>query len=135
MNLLVARGANQILLTAKPNAPVTVAAGVGHSHQAANFAPDARLATVKYLVEELGGDVNSKDDAGFTPLHGAALVGDNDLILYLVAKGGDVKARTNTVGARNSDDGDVEVAAGTGETVADMANGPRGTAIVVPETV
>jgi len=135
MKFLIAHGANPNLPTAKNNTPVTVAAGVGHSHQAANFAPDARLATVKYLVEELGADVNSKDDAGFTALHGAALVGNNDLILYLVAKGGDVKARTNTVGARNDGDGDVDVAPGTGETVADMANGPRETAIVFPETV
>jgi len=135
MKFLIAHGANPNLPTARNNAPITVAAGVGHSHQAANFAPDARLATVKYLVEELGADVNSRDEAGFTPLHGAALVGDNDLILYLVAKGGDVKARTNTVGARNDGDGDVEVAPGTGETVADMANGPRETAIVFPTTV
>jgi uncharacterized protein len=135
MKFLVSRGANPNLPTVKGVTPVTVAAGVGHSHQAANFAPDARLATVKYLVEELGADVRSKDDTGLTALHGAALVGDNDLILYLVAQGGDVKARTNTVGARIDGDGDTAVAAGTGETVADMANGPRETALVFPETV
>jgi len=135
MKFLVSRGANPNLVTARNNNPITVAAGVGHSHQAANFAPDARLDTVRYLVEELGANVNSKDDSGFTPLHGAALVGDNELIRYLVAMGGDVKARTNTVGARNGGDGDMEVAPGTGETVADMANGPRETAIVFPETV
>jgi len=135
MKLLLARGANPNIPTLKNCAPITVAAGVGHSHQAANFAPDARLATVKYLAEELGAEVNSKDDTGFTPLHGAALVGDNDLILYLVSKGGNVKARSNTVFARNADDAPSAVAAGTGETVADMANGPRETALVFPETV
>ena len=90
---------------------------------------------MKYLVEELGADVNSKDDTGFTPLHGAALVGDNELIVYLVSKGGNVKARANTVFARAADDAPANVAPGTGETVADMANGPRETALVFPETV
>jgi len=135
MKLLIARGANPNIPTSKNCAPITVAAGVGHSHQAANFAPDARLATVKYLVEELGADVNSKDDTGFTPLHGAALVGNNELILFLVSKGGDVKARSNTVFARGADDAPANVAPGTGETIADMANGPRETALVFPETV
>src|SRR5205823_11946691 len=135
MKLLVSRGSNPNIPTAKNCAPITVAAGVGHSHQAANFAPDARLATVKYLVEELGADVNSKDDTGFTPLQGAALVGDNDMILYLVSKGGNVKTRSNTVFARGADDAPADVAPGTGETVADMANGPRETALVFPETV
>ena len=50
------------------------------------------LATVKYLVEEHGANVNSRDLAAATPLHNAAARGDNELIMYLVSKGGDVMA-------------------------------------------
>jgi uncharacterized protein len=67
----------------------------------------AWLATVKLLVEELGADVNARDFNGFTPLHNAAARGDNEMILYLVSRGADVKA-----------------VARTGQTTADMANGP-----------
>jgi ankyrin repeat protein len=52
--------------------------------------------------------VNELDARGLTAVHHAAGRGDNDLILYLVSKGADV-----TIVGKN------------GETVADMANGPR----------
>ena len=47
---------------------------------------------MKYLVEEVGMDVNSRDDGGYTPLHHAAARGDVEVINYLVSKGADVKA-------------------------------------------
>ena len=50
------------------------------------------LAAVKYLVEELGADVNAADHEGNTALHHAAARGDNEMILYLVSKGANVKA-------------------------------------------
>jgi ankyrin repeat protein len=68
---------------------------------------DGWLPSVKFLVEQLGADVNARDFAGYTPLHHAAARGDNEMIKYLVSKGADVKAV-----ARN------------GQTTADMANGP-----------
>jgi ankyrin repeat protein len=77
-------------------------AGNDHRH-----VPDGWLPSVKYLVEELGADVNARDFAGYTPLHNAAARGDNEMIKYLVSKGADV-----TAVARN------------GMTTADMANGP-----------
>jgi uncharacterized protein len=91
--------------------PIHAASGVGYGQgYAANdhrHVPDAWLPAVKFLVEELGADVNARDHAGYTPLHNAAARGDNEMINYLVSKGADVKAV-----ARN------------GQTTVDMANGP-----------
>lgn len=88
-------------------------AGVSHRH-----APDAWLPAVKYLVEELGADVNARDANGFAPLHWAASRGDNEMIRYLVSKGADA-----TVVARS------------GQTTADMANGPVQRISPFPETI
>ncbi len=77
-------------------------AGNDHRH-----VTDGWMPTLKFLVEELGADVNAADYAGYTPLHHAAARGDNEMIKYLVSKGANVKAV-----ARN------------GQTTADMANGP-----------
>ncbi|MCC7417904.1 MAG: ankyrin repeat domain-containing protein [Acidobacteria bacterium] len=81
--------------------------GEGFAGNAHQHAPDAWMAAAKYLVEELGADVNARDSDGYTPLHHAAARGDNELIKYLVSKGADVTA-----------------VARSGQTVADMANGP-----------
>jgi ankyrin repeat protein len=91
--------------------PIHAASGVGYGEgYAANahrHAPDGWLPSVKYLIEELGADVNARDHNGFTPLHHAASRGDNELILYLMSKGADISAVSRR-----------------GQTVADMANGP-----------
>ena len=91
--------------------PIHAASGVGYGEgYAANahrHAPDAWLAAVKYLVEELGADVNARDFNGYNPVHHAAARGDNELIQYLVSKGADVTAVSRK-----------------GQTTADMANGP-----------
>jgi ankyrin repeat protein len=91
--------------------PIHAASGVGYGEgYAANshmHAPDGWLPAVKYLVEELGADVNARDHNGYNPLHHAAARGDNKLIEYLVSKGTDVMAVSRR-----------------GQTTADMANGP-----------
>lgn len=88
------------------------ASGVGYGEGfAANVhrhVPNGWLPSVRYLVEELGMDVNVRDHNGYTALHHAASRGDVELILYLVQQGADV-----TVVSRE------------GQTVADMANSPR----------
>jgi ankyrin repeat protein len=93
MKLLVAAGANLSIPTVHGCSPLEVAAGYGLEPQISTFVADARLAADRYLVEELGADVNSKDDKGYTSLHGAALTAENNVILYLVSMGGDVRAR------------------------------------------
>ena len=102
--------------------PLHAAAGVeygeGFAGNAHRHAPGAWLAAVKYLVEEIGADVNARDSDGYTPLHHAAARGDNETILYLVSKGADVKA-----------------VARSGQSTADMANGPVQRLSPIPETV
>lgn len=102
--------------------PIHAASGVGHglgfagnSHR---HVPDGWLPAVRFLVEELGFDVNARDHNGYTPLHHAASRGDNVLIRYLVSKGADVKAVSRS-----------------GQTAADMANGPVQRVQPFPETV
>jgi len=133
MRLLAARGADPNIPTTHGVTPLMVAAGVGFEYQGTNIHPDSRLAAVKYLVDELHADVNSKDDKHYTTLHGAASVGDNDLVKYLVAKGADVKARAS--GRLGGTQGAEDVPEGTGDSVADMANGPREKSLLHPETV
>jgi ankyrin repeat protein len=92
--------------------------GEGFAGNAHRHAPGGWMPAVKYLVEELGADVNARDNDGYTPLHHAAARGDNEMILYLVSKGADVTA-----------------VARSGQTTADMANGPVQRVSPFPETV
>ncbi len=102
--------------------PIHAATGVeygeGFAGNAHRHAPGAWLAAVKYLVEELGANVNERDNDGYTPLHHAAARGDNEMILYLVSKGADPKA-----------------VARSGQTTVDMANGPVQRLSAIPETI
>lgn len=102
--------------------PIHAASGVGYGQGFAGNAhrhvPDGWLPAVRYLVEELGADVNARDHDGYGALHHAAARGDNELINYLVAQGADV-----TIVSRR------------GQTTADMANGPVQRIQPFPETV
>jgi ankyrin repeat protein len=133
MRFLVSRGADPKIASVHKVTPLMVAAGIGFEYQLTNIVPDSRMATVKYLVDELGADVNAKDDKDYTVLHGTAYVGDNEVIKYLVSKGANVKARAK--GKLGGTQGAEDVAEGTGDTVADMANGPREKSLLHPETV
>jgi ankyrin repeat protein len=145
MRLLVAYGADPNLPTTRPPAPVReggsasagappvpvggpaiypihAASGAGYGQGfAANshrHAPSGMLAAVKYLVEELHADVDQRDDEGNTALHNAAARGDNEMVLYLVSKGADVKVVNRA-----------------GQTTVDMANGPVQRTQPFPETI
>jgi uncharacterized protein len=133
MRLLASRGADPNRATKHGVTPLMVASGYGFEYQGTNIKPESRIAAVKYLVEECHADVNAKTDQKYTPLHGAAYIGNDELVTYLAGKGADVKARASarlggTQGAEN-------VADGQGDTVADMANGPREKSLLYPKTV
>ena len=102
--------------------PLLAAAGSGYGEGfAANshrYAPTGFLPAIKYLVEELGADVNAVDHEGNTALHCAASRGDTASVLYLVSKGADV-SKVNR----------------EGKTTADMANGPVQRVQPFPETL
>lgn len=91
--------------------PIHAATGVGYGEGfAANshrHAPDAWMASAKYLIEELKVDVNMRDHNGYNAVHHAAARGDTALITYLAGKGGDIMAISRR-----------------GQTTTDMANGP-----------
>lgn len=101
--------------------PIHAASGVGYGEgfagNAHRHAPDAWLATVRYLIE-LGADVNQRDHNGYNAIHHAAARGDDDLILYLLEQ-----------------DGDVTAVSRRGQTTADMANGPVQRVSPIPQTV
>ncbi len=102
--------------------PIHAASGVGYGQGYAGnshrHVPDGWLSTVRYLVEELGADVNTRDHDGYVPLHHAAARGDNGLIGYLLDHGADP-----TLISRR------------GQTTVDMANGPVQRIQPFPDTI
>jgi uncharacterized protein len=97
------------------NNRVGVNAGQDMQQQQAQAQPGQPQTLQQQLQQQnFGGRANG----GFTALHNAAARGDNEMILYLVSKGGRVDAVS-----RN------------GTTVVDMANGPRQRIQPYPETV
>jgi ankyrin repeat protein len=81
--------------------------GAGYAGGFHRGSPNGWLPTVQYLVEELGADVNARDEKGFTPLHHAASRGDVPVIEFLLAHGADAHLLSRA-----------------GQTTADMANSP-----------
>ncbi|WP_419949062.1 ankyrin repeat domain-containing protein [Candidatus Palauibacter sp.] len=102
--------------------PIHAATGIGYGQgfpsNAHRYVPDGWLPAVRYLVEELGADVNQRDEEGYTPLHNAASRGDLEVIRFLVEHGADVTAVSRV-----------------GQTTADMANGPYQRTQPFPEAV
>jgi ankyrin repeat protein len=117
MKLLVTSGADPKIATAAGDTALMVAAGLGWAPNNSTVVPDSWRAAVEYCIE-LGLDVNAIDARGYTALHGVAFRGDNDLIKFLVAKGAKTDVKTKT-----------------GDTIADMANGPIPHSIPHADTV
>ncbi len=117
MHLLIAAGANPKIVSTAGDTALMAAAGIGWGANFTVNSPYPALEAVKYCVE-LGIDVNVADARGYTALHGAAYLGNNEMVNFLVSKGAKVEAKTKA-----------------GDTVADMANGPTRFGLPHPETV
>ncbi len=108
MKILRAGGADPSLASDEGVTPLMVAAGLGWGANASRTVSGGWLPAVEYLVTEAGADVNAKDVYNYTALHGAAYRGDNEVVKYLVAHGEKLDVRSKK-----------------GQTVTDMANGPK----------
>jgi len=118
MKVLLAYHADPDIPTTGGDTALHVACGIGWGYHYNINSPDySWMDEVKFLMQ-LGADVNAADARGYTPLHGAAYIGNDELIHYLIDHGADVKA-----------------VAKDKNTVADMANGPTRFGIPHPETV
>jgi uncharacterized protein len=122
MRLLAAHGADGAIKTIEGVSPLMLLAGAGYRNDETTV-PAGRMPALRYLVEELRADVNETDPKankmrGYTPIHNAAARGDNEMILYLVSKGG----RVDLVGKN-------------GITSIDMASSARERAEPFPETI
>jgi ankyrin repeat protein len=117
MKFLVANGADPKIATAAGDTALMVAAGLGWAPNNTTVVPDSWKAAVDYCIEQ-GLDVNAIDARGYTALHGVAFRGDNDLVKFLVSKGAKTDVKTKT-----------------GDTIADMANGPIPHSIPHADTV
>jgi len=106
MRLLLAAGADPDLATFDETTPLMVAAGIGWRGNFSQNAPDSWMRAVHFL-SEIGADVNAADSNGYTALHGAAALGDYEMVEFLVARG-----------AR------VDILNKAGNSPADMAFGP-----------
>ncbi len=116
MRLLAAADADPMLPTFAGTTPLMVASGIGWRGNFSQNAPDSWMKAVHYLAE-LGADVNAVDAGGYTALHGAAALGNNEMVRFLVARGADVTALDEA-----------------GNSVADMAFGPSRFFLPKPET-
>jgi ankyrin repeat protein len=117
MHLLADHGADPKLATKSGDTPLHAAAGIGWAANWTVNAPYNFTEAVTYCVD-LGNDVNAVDNRGYSPLHGAAYLGKNDMVQYLVSKGAKVDAKSKA-----------------GDSPADMANGPTRFGQPHPETV
>lgn len=117
MHLLIDHGADPKIATKSGVTPLMAAAGIGWAANWTVNAPVPFTEAVKYCLE-LGNEINATENRGYTALHGAAYLGNNDMVSFLVSKGAKVDAKSKA-----------------GDSPADMANGPTRFGQPHPETV
>jgi uncharacterized protein len=97
---LLAKGADISLANSRGITPIMAAAGLGsvdadtRGFYLSDDTQQRSIESLKLLIKA-GGDINSKDSRGLTPLHEAARWGWNDVVEFLVANGADLNAKDN----------------------------------------
>ena len=97
---LLAKGADITLANSRGITPIMAAAGLGsvdadtRGFYLSEDTQQRSIESLKLLIKA-GGDINSKDSRGLTPLHEAAPWGWNDVVQFLVANGADLNAKDN----------------------------------------
>jgi ankyrin repeat protein len=97
---LLAKGADITLANSRGMTPIMAAAGLGsvdadtRGFYLSEDTQQRSIESLKLLITA-GGDINSKDSRGLTPLHEAARWGWNDVVQFLVANGADLNAKDN----------------------------------------
>jgi ankyrin repeat protein len=92
MRFLVEGRADPRMAAADGTTPFMVAAGVGRETGSTPEQKKKFLEAAKAALQ-LGGDVKAVGGGGRTVLHGAALLGDPDMIRFLVEQGADLEAK------------------------------------------
>lgn len=92
MRLLVAQGADPHAATLDGTTSLMVASGLAEAPFESRISESDRLEAIKFALV-VGQDVNVKNAAGDTALHGAAKGGHVHLVRFLVQKGADRDAR------------------------------------------
>jgi ankyrin repeat protein len=97
MRALVAAGADPALTTDDKTTALMAASGFGRVVGETNVTPELALDAVKFALS-LGIDVNGRNAAGETALHGAAYQGLDPVVALLVERGARVNARNKSWG-------------------------------------
>ncbi len=106
MKLLLAKGADPKINTARNVTALAVASGVGWVEGVTfEWSPEQNLEAVKMCLDA-GIDPNAADEDGRAPLHGAAHKGRNDVIQLLVDHGGNLAQHDK--GSRDTVNGDMK---------------------------
>lgn len=87
MRFLVENGADPKMNTPINLTPLMLVAGIAWASNQDRASEEQVLAAVKYMVEDLGADVNFVADTGETAMHAAAYRGANSVVQYLFDKG------------------------------------------------
>jgi len=93
MRALVEGRANPLLATAEGTTPLLVAAGLGRETVSLSAEKREAFREAARIALRLGGDIRAVGGGGRTVLHGAALLGDPEMLKFLVEQGADIEAK------------------------------------------
>ncbi len=93
MRVLLAGGADPHIKSKDGSTALMMAAGIGRIDERENNQEDASALEAAKLALMLGDDINAVNTRGRTALHGAAGIGANGLIQFLVEKGANLNTK------------------------------------------